>query len=152
MSLKHPARTGLDFSRICTLLFVASGVLISTSGSALAVIDTACALEVRSCFDLCHRVLHGIRLGCYNACIEKFDKCKCNRSGKIYCSGDCVDTQTDSSNCGKCGNSCNSSYSCSGGVCGCSTGMYVCITGVGTSVCCAQGMCCGGSEGCVSCN
>ena len=41
----------------------------------------------------------------------------CSRVGKTKCGNECVDTQTDSKHCGRCGNACKSGESCSKGTC-----------------------------------
>ena len=48
--------------------------------------------------------------------------------GTTNCSGACVDTQTDSQNCGACGLACQEGTVCSAGVCGqgCSGGAALC--------------------------
>src|SRR5689334_10047997 len=40
-------------------------------------------------------------------------------SGQTTCSGACVDTQTDSKNCGTCGTKCDPGASCAAGKCKC---------------------------------
>ena len=47
-------------------------------------------------------------------CSGKLDVCG---AGKLQCNGACVDTTTDSSNCGTCGYTCVSGYSCVQSVC-----------------------------------
>lgn len=37
--------------------------------------------------------------------------------GETFCSGNCVDTDTDEGNCGSCGATCGASETCSSGVC-----------------------------------
>lgn len=56
--------------------------------------------------------------------------------GQTYCNGKCVDTKTDSANCGSCGKVCSSNQKCSAGVCvtqtplcggqTCGAGQYCC--------------------------
>ena len=50
--------------------------------------------------------------------------------GQEWCHGRCVDTITfvdDSQNCGRCGNICGISESCTGGFCGCAAGFEKCM-------------------------
>jgi hypothetical protein len=62
--------------------------------------------------------LFGARLACASS------TCAACTSGKTSCSGSCVDTTADNSNCGSCGHTCNTAAgeSCMAGVCGCSSG------------------------------
>ena len=48
--------------------------------------------------------------------------------GRDVCGGACLDMETDSDNCGECGNVCSPGTTCSGGVCGapCGDGLIVC--------------------------
>jgi hypothetical protein len=48
----------------------------------------------------------------------------CTATGKLWCSGTCVDQKTDNNNCGSCGTTCPTGKSCSGGICSCPTGYY----------------------------
>ena len=49
----------------------------------------------------------------------------CN-SGLTNCSKACVNTNTDSSNCGSCGHACPSGQACSGGTCNCTGATHMC--------------------------
>lgn len=42
---------------------------------------------------------------------------KCMTEGTLNCSGQCIDTQMDSKNCGSCGNACSAGYGCAAGKC-----------------------------------
>src|SRR5260370_4683350 len=44
--------------------------------------------------------------------------CKCP-NGQDLCNGACVNLQTTSNDCGKCGNACTGGMQCTGGACGC---------------------------------
>ncbi len=85
-------------------------------------------------------------------------------SGGTSCSGACVDTQSDVSNCGTCGNACSSGESCNAGECGvsCTNGGSICgasctdldvdpanCGGCGTS--CAAGQVCSKGACAVTC-
>lgn len=51
-------------------------------------------------------------------------------TGQEFCQGRCVDTITfvnDSQNCGRCGNQCSFSETCTGGFCGCAAGSEMCM-------------------------
>lgn len=51
-------------------------------------------------------------------------------AGQEWCMGSCKDTidfMNDSSNCGRCGNSCSINESCTGGFCGCAAGYSSCM-------------------------
>ncbi|PYV31486.1 MAG: hypothetical protein DMG09_25835, partial [Acidobacteria bacterium] len=51
-------------------------------------------------------------------------------AGQAYCNGSCVDTAgfiNDSNNCGRCGNRCSFSETCTGGFCGCAPGSEMCM-------------------------
>jgi hypothetical protein len=51
-------------------------------------------------------------------------------AGQDWCRGECVDDSAflnDSSNCGRCGNSCSINESCTGGSCGCAPGYESCM-------------------------
>ena len=52
----------------------------------------------------------------------------CTAAGSVQCSGSCVDTQTDNSNCGECGKACTGGTTCSAGLCamGCPLGETTC--------------------------
>ena len=52
--------------------------------------------------------------------------CACQIVGNTRCSGTCVDTQTNTSNCGACGNACSSSFTCVAGACVCPSGQTLC--------------------------
>ena len=85
-------------------------------------------------------------------------------SGETLCGATCTDLSSDSSNCGVCGNACQSGQSCTGGVCACPADDTVC-SGSCTNVeydrancgtcgvtCaasgyCENGRCCAGSVG-----
>jgi hypothetical protein len=60
----------------------------------------------------------------------------CCPTGDSVCSGECVDEQTDTRNCGMCGNGC-ASGTCVGGACTCPTGESVC-----GGACCDIGQAC----------
>ena len=50
--------------------------------------------------------------------------------GQEWCMGDCVDTikfMNDSANCGRCGNRCSISETCTGGFCSCAPGYESCM-------------------------
>jgi hypothetical protein len=49
----------------------------------------------------------------------------CN-SGQLECGGACVNVQSDSQNCGSCGNACGSGSSCQAGKCSCTSGFVSC--------------------------
>ncbi len=72
------------------------------------------------------------------------------------CSGKCVDTQTDSSNCGTCGTTCSGGRSCSAGVCSCTTAgdtfcSSACVnTKTDTSNCGACGTTCATGQTCTN--
>lgn len=51
--------------------------------------------------------------------------CQCP-SGQNLCSGTCTNPETDSSNCGGCGNICSGGQICSGGSCQCPSGQDLC--------------------------
>ena len=53
------------------------------------------------------------------------DQCVCP-GGKAVCGGRCVDTQTNTKNCGKCNNSCASHLTCMSGFCSCAGGKTDC--------------------------
>lgn len=60
---------------------------------------------------------------------------------KLCCGGGCVDTRTDTHNCGRCGGACLSDESCKSGRCGLSTCTgasdgRTCLTATGTGTCC----------------
>jgi hypothetical protein len=140
MALNRSAPTGLDFSRVCTLLFVASGVLISTSGSAPAVKFPGhlniCYDALNYCFrNSCNNLPSGARLDCYLGCVQAKDNCMCNLNapGQVSCAGACTNPQTDYSNCGQCGNACSNAQVCSQGVCTCPWALC------GGTLCCAPG-------------
>ena len=61
----------------------------------------------------------------------------CNgcQHGETFCSSVCTDTTIDSSNCGGCGNTCNTAggESCIGGTCGCASGTHCGTTCVDTT-------------------
>ena|SRR5215468_1441091 len=51
-------------------------------------------------------------------------------AGQEWCMGDCIDTiqfMHDSSNCGRCGNRCSISETCTGGFCSCAPGYESCM-------------------------
>jgi hypothetical protein len=58
-------------------------------------------------------------------------------TGQMVCGDVCVNTFTDSSNCGGCGNVCGSGQTCNAGQCACAGGAAPC-----GSVCCATGQTC----------
>jgi endoglucanase len=47
-------------------------------------------------------------------------------SGQMDCSGTCTNVQSDSQNCGACGNTCGSGSSCQAGACSCTSGFVSC--------------------------
>jgi Glycosyl hydrolase family 12/Stigma-specific protein, Stig1 len=47
-------------------------------------------------------------------------------SGQMSCSGTCTNVQSDSQNCGACGNTCGSGSSCQAGACSCTSGFVSC--------------------------
>src|SRR4051812_10264253 len=53
---------------------------------------------------------------------------RCDAAGTMMCSGRCVDTMTDSMNCGGCGTACPAGMGCVGGSCSvvCPTGQIMC--------------------------
>ena len=81
-------------------------------------------------------------------------------AGEAWCQGRCVDTITfvnDRQNCGRCGNQCSFSETCTGGFCGCAPGSERCMgrcvdsaTFVGDSQNCGRcGNSCSVGESCV---
>ena len=81
---------------------------------------------------------------------------------KTACDGACVDTKTDSANCGACGTACQLTETCTGGIC-CTTGQKNCSgvcsdTNVDAKNCGACGTVCGVSTPycagatCIACN
>ena len=124
VALKRRAWTGLDFSRVCTLLYLASGLLISSSVTAREVLAPVCVQAIQECFDFCSRthpsskgLAGGLRFECYTDCFQKSGTCYCQHEGKAYCSGDsCTNLQNDNKNCGACGVSC---ACCNGSCCTC---------------------------------
>jgi hypothetical protein len=70
-------------------------------------------------------------------------------TGESICSGACVDTQTDESNCGTCGNMCGSSSTCCSGVCTNLNSPTTCGTTCQGAVACGSNMACQSGE-CVS--
>ena len=81
-------------------------------------------------------------------------------AGQAWCQGRCVDAITfvnDSQNCGRCGNQCSFSETCTGGFCGCPPGSEQCMgrcvnsaTFVGDSQNCGRcGNSCSAGESCV---
>jgi len=84
---------------------------------------------------------------CTGVCDPNTQTCACP-GGQTNCSGNCLNLQTDSANCGACGNACPNGQACVGGVCECATTLCVTVTG---SICCLAGQdCCKGQ--CVSLN
>lgn len=65
--------------------------------------------------------------------------------GKVCCGKSCVDTQTNPTHCGNCGNRCLSGEICTNGKCLCASGNVVC------GGACVAGNCCKGDSG-VTCN
>ncbi|MCA9668121.1 MAG: hypothetical protein KC503_21130 [Myxococcales bacterium] len=64
----------------------------------------------------------------------------CCAAGESCCADRCVDTSTDASNCGGCGQQCTGGKVCLGGTCACPAGRAPCDGG-----CCATGQsCCAG--------
>ena len=47
-------------------------------------------------------------------------------SGQQFCDGACVNTQTDVSHCGTCGNQCSEEQACLNATCGCGAGLTIC--------------------------
>jgi hypothetical protein len=76
------------------------------------------------------------------------EQCEC--SGKKVCSGSCVNEQTDTHNCGSCGNVCASGQVCNYGSCfSCSSGQKLCGDGQGHYGCIpSTWQCCGDTTGC----
>jgi hypothetical protein len=77
----------------------------------------------------------------YNSATDT--RCTCCETGKQSCPSGCADLQTDTQNCGKCGNVCSAGQSCKSGQCvdqGCAS-PEVCGTFVFGA--------CGGSSSCV---
>lgn len=50
----------------------------------------------------------------------------CDCDGGTCCGGVCVDTDTSSANCGRCGNACGAGSTCEGGHCRCTAGRSEC--------------------------
>ena len=73
---------------------------------------------------------------------------------RTQCGASCVDTSTDTANCGSCGNACPAGTPCTGGTCSCPTSLTVCGTfcvDLGTSNlnCGACGNACPATQSCV---
>ncbi len=87
-------------------------------------------------------------------CLQKgkTPRCGCPSGTQLCGTNQCVDTQTDPSNCGSCGNACAAGQSCQGGQCVVSCGSGTCLAttqcceGIGASAgipaCCPQGSTC----------
>ena len=78
----------------------------------------------------------------------KKHKKKC-KNGLKRCNKACVDSNTDSANCGKCGNVCSQTTTCGGGnpvtpgVCGClPTGTVTTFDNAHAGACCSGPSCC----------
>ena len=82
--------------------------------------------------------------------------CKCP-GAEVVCSGTCIDTSTDSANCGTCGTACSGGTTCQKGACECPGTQKVCFglctdtssdsTNCGTcGINCASGMTCQGGS------
>lgn len=123
----------------------------------------------RSCLQLNCNVYAERDLRTYNTCLKVADNyynavssgigqyfyadaqkqaCDCCGSstptpGQMPCNGTCVDTNTNSNNCGTCGKVCPQGQSCSNGVC-CNSGGVGC----GTFCCNAGDTCCGNNSCC----
>lgn len=72
---------------------------------------------------------------------------------QTLCNGACVDTQSDSANCGGCGIACTAGTVCSAGMCGCAGGLNQCngaCVNTATDVfnCGGCGMACAGTQAC----
>jgi hypothetical protein len=64
-----------------------------------------------------------------NTCIAETAVCpQCSNASETQCNGNCVNIQTDSTNCGQCGNLCTGGKSCEGGVCKCPQNQIYCET------------------------
>jgi hypothetical protein len=60
----------------------------------------------------------GAKCGNYVVTMTMGPQAVCTASGKLWCSGACVDQNTDTSNCGSCGGKCQSQETCEAGSCG----------------------------------
>jgi hypothetical protein len=63
----------------------------------------------------------------------------CCTGDQIFCGGVCVDPSSNSSNCGRCGNTCPSTSSCRNGVCTCANDRTLCTNCTSTGPVCPPG-------------
>lgn len=90
--------------------------------------DNGCETNIREsqshcgmCDRACTAGLQCVQGTCLSRCSNNF----------LYCSGSCIDGQTDMNNCGSCGRACVGGQRCVGGACTCASGQMFC----GGSVC-----------------
>ena len=73
-----------------------------------------CLAGMEICEDIC-------AFPCPKGQVRDVNSCNCVQpgcpSGQLLCNGDCVDSMTDESNCGRCGTVCTAGSQCQGGVC-----------------------------------
>ncbi len=90
-------------------------------------------------------------LKCLDDCIEKYHECIPCPSGQTNCSGICVDTSTNSNNCGGCNTLCLPGQDCCGGFCCDPTTSTCCPDGChdgANDVCCPGGGSCSEGQTC----
>ena len=115
------------------------------------------------CYETCGECSVRCEKTCQNTCHPTPEVKSCCDSTETCCNGNCVNTASDSANCGACGNVCPTGKICSHGVCGCPSGLKQCdgkcvdlssdpLNCGACGVTCPTGLCCGGTCGGTICS
>jgi hypothetical protein len=107
------------------------------------------------CHETCDECSYNCMKTCHDTCRQEPYQKPCCDSTETCCSGKCVNSKSDSVNCGACGNVCTNGKTCSNGVCSCRSGYKLCgndcvdlsFDAHNCGACgrtCASGRCCGG--------
>jgi hypothetical protein len=110
------------------------------------------------CHVTCGECSHNCMQTCQDTCRPEPYTQSCCDSSETCCSGKCVNTRSDSANCGACGHACTRGRICNHGVCGCPPGLTLCgndcvdLSGNqdncgACGVACPNGICCAGTCG-----
>jgi hypothetical protein len=110
---------------VATGTWTACATQVCTNGC-FTNLETCACDDPPSTMVYCRRTGTCIHHGCGAGQLFDPHTCECRcPEPTTDCGGTCVDTQTDSSNCGECGHACPSTQNCGFGVCSCAEGFKI---------------------------
>lgn len=111
-----------------------------------ACLNNQCSTSVcTTSYKLCNSVCIASAKCCQDSDCSQEKRCQSGTcvsrcaAQQTWCNRQCVDTQKDTSHCGRCSNACKSGFSCQNGRCRCPSGQKDC--GGSCSVCCSNNDC-----------